>query len=220
VARVDARRGAEQEQGGRFRQAMWRTSNAPLRHGNAIGLLENGPAAYEDWLAAIGSARRWVHLENYIFADDSVGHRFADALCEKATRVVIQEPGRARVLRTLEVLLATADRRMWIADAYFLSAPTQALISAARDGVDVRILLPATNDVRWVGALSRAGYRPLLEAGVRIFEYGGPMMHAKTHVVDGRFSGGRPSRRTRERCSARAFSLACSGAAHSGKYHY
>jgi cardiolipin synthase len=42
--------------------------------------------------------------------------------------------------------------------------------------------------VRWVAALSRAGYRPLLEAGVRIFEYGGPMMHAKTHVVDGRFS--------------------------------
>jgi cardiolipin synthase len=113
-----------------------------------------------------------------------------EAAGEKAARVVIQEPGRARVLRTLEILLAAADRRMWIADAYFLSAPTltQALISAARDGVDVRILLPATNDVRWVGALSRAGYRPLLEAGVRIFEYGGPMMHAKTHVVDGRFS--------------------------------
>ena len=73
---------------------------------------------------------------------------------EKATRVVIQEPGRARVLRTLEVLLATADSRMWIADAYFLSAPTltQALMSAACDGVDVRILLPATNDVHWVGA--------------------------------------------------------------------
>jgi cardiolipin synthase A/B len=109
---------------------------------------------------------------------------------EKATRVVIQEPKRARVLRALEVLLAAADSRMWIADAYFLSAPTltQALISAARDGVDVRLLFPATNDLPWIAALSRAGYRPLLEAGVRIFEYGGPMMHAKTHVVDGRFS--------------------------------
>jgi cardiolipin synthase len=74
---MEALRGNEQEQGGRFRQAMWRTSNALLRHGNEIGLLKNGPAAYEDWLAAIGSARRWVHLENYIFADDSVGQRFA-----------------------------------------------------------------------------------------------------------------------------------------------
>jgi cardiolipin synthase len=80
---------------------------------------------------------------------------------------------------------AAADKRMWIADAYFLSAPTltQALISAARDGLDVRILLPATNDVRWVAALSRAGYRSLLEAGVRTFEYGGPMMHANSVLL-------------------------------------
>ena len=57
-----------------------------------------------------------------------------------AARVVIQEPGRARVHRTPEVLLAAAETRMWIADAYFLSAPTltQALVSAADDGVDVR----------------------------------------------------------------------------------
>jgi cardiolipin synthase A/B len=84
VAHMDARRGNEQEQGGRFQQAMWRTSGAPLRHGNEIGLLKNGPATFEDWLAAIGDARRWVHLENYIFADDSVGRRFADALSSKA----------------------------------------------------------------------------------------------------------------------------------------
>ena len=109
---------------------------------------------------------------------------------ERDARVVIQEPGRVRVLRTLEILLASVEERMWITDAYFLSAPTltQALISSSRDGVDVRILLPATNDLPWIGALSRTGYRPLLEAGVRIFEYGGPMIHAKTHVADSRFS--------------------------------
>src|SRR3712207_4830719 len=84
VAHMEARRGDVQEQGGRFQQVMWRTSNAPLRHSNEIGLLKNGPAAFEDWLAAIGGARRWVHLENYIFADDSVGRRFALALSEKA----------------------------------------------------------------------------------------------------------------------------------------
>jgi hypothetical protein len=55
---VEALRGNEQEQGGRFRRAMWRTSNAPLRHGNEIGLLKNGPAAFEDWLTVIGGARR------------------------------------------------------------------------------------------------------------------------------------------------------------------
>jgi phosphatidylserine/phosphatidylglycerophosphate/cardiolipin synthase-like enzyme len=88
VAHVDTRRGEEQEQGGRFRQAMWRTSNAPLRHGNEIGLLKNGPAAFEDWLAAIRGARRWVHLENYIFADDGVGRRFMRQLLEILSRAV------------------------------------------------------------------------------------------------------------------------------------
>jgi cardiolipin synthase len=58
-------------------------------------------------------------------------------------------------------------------------------MSAARDGVDVRLLLPATNDLPIVSMVSRAGYRELLESGVRIFEYGGLMMHAKTTVADG-----------------------------------
>jgi cardiolipin synthase len=58
----------------------------------------------------------------------------------------------------------------------------------ARDGVDVRVLVLATNDLPWIGALSRTGYRQFLEAGVRIFEYGGPMIHAKTLVADGWWS--------------------------------
>ena len=36
--------------------------------------------------------------------------------------------------------------------------------------------------------LSRAGYRPLLEAGVRVFEWNGSMLHAKTAVADGRWA--------------------------------
>jgi cardiolipin synthase len=58
-------------------------------------------------------------------------------------------------------------------------------MAAARDGVDVRILLPSTNDVWMVGPLSRYGYRPMLQSGVRIWEYAGLMMHAKTIVADG-----------------------------------
>jgi hypothetical protein len=48
--------------------------------------------------------------------------------------------------------------------------------------------VPATNDLPLIGALSRTGYRQFLEAGVRIFEYGGPMIHAKTVVADGWWS--------------------------------
>src|SRR5215204_1107311 len=65
-------------------RALARTSDAPLREGNRLELLKNGPDTYEDWLAAIGRARHWVHLDNYIFENDEIGHRFVDALSAKA----------------------------------------------------------------------------------------------------------------------------------------
>ncbi|CAN5273580.1 hypothetical protein BH24ACT19_BH24ACT19_18490 [soil metagenome] len=68
----------------RLERALRRASDAPLRTGNEVSLLENGPATYEDWLGAIAGAERWVHLENYIFENDGVGRRFADALSSKA----------------------------------------------------------------------------------------------------------------------------------------
>src|SRR5215208_1927033 len=74
-------------------RALARTSDAPLREGNRLELLKNGPDTYEDWLAAIGRARHWVHLDNYIFENDEIGHRFADALSAKAAEGV-----RVRVL--------------------------------------------------------------------------------------------------------------------------
>src|SRR5690606_29350448 len=61
----------------------------------------------------------------------------------------------------------------------------QALRAAARDGIDVRLLVPNATDLPLMRPLSRAGYRPLLEAGVRIFEWNGTMLHAKTAVADG-----------------------------------
>ena len=64
----------------------------------------------------------------------------------------------------------------------------QALRSAALDGVDVRLLVPGNTDIPIFRAVSRAGYYPLLEAGVRVFEWNGPMMHAKTAVADGRWA--------------------------------
>ena len=309
--------------GERLDRALARASDAPLREGNRLTLLKDGPNTYDDWLAGIGRAERWIHLENYIFRADEVGYRFADALCEKAAegvrvrvlydwfgcldtprafwrrlrdagvevraasppllgtplgvirrdhrkllaidgtyastggvcisegwlvrspetglpyrdtavnlqgpavadlerafagtwdetgeslpdeerpsaehipeagdetvRIIIQEPRRMRTLRMLQLLTAAVEQRLWITDAYFLSMPilTQSLMATARDGVDVRVLVPATNDLALVGALSRTGYRQFLEAGVRIFEYGGPMIHAKTLVADGRWS--------------------------------
>jgi cardiolipin synthase len=88
----------------------------------------------------------------------------------------------------LDQLIASAARRtLWLTDAYFVGfAPyVQALCAAAEDSVDVRLLVPSTSDIMLVAALSRAAYRPLLESGVRIFEWNGSMLHAKTAVADG-----------------------------------
>ncbi|HSH75488.1 MAG TPA: phospholipase D-like domain-containing protein [Longimicrobiales bacterium] len=97
------------------------------------------------------------------------------------------EPGRARVYRTLHLAASRATDAIWITDAYFVAPRplSEALAAAAQQGVDVRILVPAHNNWPIVGTLSRGGYRFLLESGVRIFEWQGPMMHAKTSVVDG-----------------------------------
>jgi cardiolipin synthase A/B len=79
-----------------------------------------------------------------------------------------------------------ARRKLWITDAYFIGhGPyVEALRRAAADGVDVRLLLPQGSDIGWSVPVSRTLYRTLLEAGVRIFEWNGPMVHAKTAVAD------------------------------------
>lgn len=100
------------------------------------------------------------------------------------------EPGRTRVMRTLALIASHAQHRLWITDPYFVAPRlvSEALAAAARDGVDIRVLLPANNNWPLVGSLSRSGYRFLLKAGVRLFEWNGPMIHAKTSVADGIWS--------------------------------
>jgi cardiolipin synthase len=56
--------------------------------GNAVRLLRDGVEAFPAWLAAIDRARQRISMEMYIFADDKVGERFADALCRAARRGV------------------------------------------------------------------------------------------------------------------------------------
>ncbi|MCZ7564782.1 MAG: phospholipase D-like domain-containing protein [Burkholderiales bacterium] len=105
-------------------------------------------------------------------------------------RVIASAPESAGVFRLDQFIAAVATERLWLTDAYFVgtAAYVQALSSAARDGVDVRLLVPGGSDLPVVSAISRAGYRPLLEAGVRVFEWNGTMLHAKTAVADRRWA--------------------------------
>ena len=304
--------------------AFSRVADAKFSEGNSLRVLCDGTENYPVWLAAIASATRTIHLENYILADDEIGQTFSNALANAAARGVrcrvlydwmgcttqsskrywdtlrskgvdvrsynppkwfkglawisrdhrkllcvdgnvaftgglcigdkwvgnkklnhppwrdtaieVQGPvvgdlelsfadswatagpalppedhyltkSRDRVgsmsmwviagrpnsmgLYRLEQLIAEiVEKSLWLTDAYFVATTgyVRALCGAARAGVDVRLLVPGSSNWPIIGILSQAGYRPLLEAGVRVFEWNGPMMHAKTAVADGCWS--------------------------------
>ena len=60
----------------------------PLTTGNRVRLLEDGPATYHAMFAAIHAARDHINLETYIYEDDEVGRKFADALLAKQSQGV------------------------------------------------------------------------------------------------------------------------------------
>lgn len=101
-------------------------------------------------------------------------------------RVVASEPASAGMLRVDQLVATLARQKLWLTDAYYAGTTSyvQALRAAAKDGVDVRLLVPNASDIPVLKPLSRAGYRPLLEAGIRVFEWNGTMLHAKTAVAD------------------------------------
>jgi cardiolipin synthase len=82
--------------------------------------------------------------------------------------------------------LSTARSRVWIETPYLI--PDETLESALRvadlRGVDVQVIVPKVGDSRLVTAASHTYCESLVKAGIRIFEYGPPMLHAKTMVVD------------------------------------
>ncbi|GAN34830.1 MAG: cardiolipin synthase B [Candidatus Brocadia sp. AMX2] len=109
---------------------------------------------------------------------------------ETPLRIVASVPATAGMFRLDQLVATLARKRLWLTDAYYAgtSAYVQALRASAKDGVDVRLLVPNATDIPILKPLSRAGYRTLLEAGVRVFEWNGTMLHAKTAVADGRWA--------------------------------
>jgi cardiolipin synthase A/B len=160
------------EWAGTAKEAPWRDTGVEIR----------GPAALA---AARAFESVWNQSGEPLFLASAVPE--AEPAGDTPVWLIEGEPGKTRVYRTLHLAAARARDRLWITDAYFVAprSISEALGAAAQQGVDVRILVPAHNNWPLVGSLSRGGYRFLLESGVRIFEWQGAMIHAKTSVVDG-----------------------------------
>lgn len=85
------------------------------------------------------------------------------------------------------MLLTTAQEEAIITTPYYVPDDTlhRAICAAARRGVKVTMILPARNDSAFVARASRSYYSDLLQAGVRLAEFGPGLLHAKTLTVDG-----------------------------------
>ncbi|MDH3831764.1 MAG: phospholipase D-like domain-containing protein [Gammaproteobacteria bacterium] len=103
-------------------------------------------------------------------------------------RVTVNETRhRTGIQRSLLKQLKSARQRIWITTAYFIPSWSirRKLKRAARNGIDVRLLLPGpVTDNPGVRYASRRYYERLLKSGVRIYEYTPRFLHAKTALCD------------------------------------
>ncbi len=155
----------------------WRDTGVEVR-GRAVANIERA------------FAQVWTILGEPIPEHELVDRAFRDAKGDVGLRVIATMPATAGLLRVDQLVAALARKRLWLTDAYYAGTTmyVQGLRAAAQDGVDVRLLVPNGTDIPLLRPLSRAGYRPLLEAGVRVFEWNGTMLHAKTAVADGHWA--------------------------------
>ena len=82
--------------------------------------------------------------------------------------------------------IASARRRVWIANSYFYPPPIllEELVKAARRGVEVKIIVPGVSDLRIIRAAAESQYRGWMAAGLELWEYQGVVMHSKYALVD------------------------------------
>jgi cardiolipin synthase A/B len=98
--------------------------------------------------------------------------------------------GHPVIYETLLAAFALAKSSIHLTTGFFAPTPEmdEALQDAARRGVDVAIVVPAHSDSEAAREAGRSHYTDLLEAGVKIYERQGVVLHAKTAVVDGLWS--------------------------------
>jgi cardiolipin synthase len=110
---------------------------------------------------------------------------------DKIVRVLGSDPGgQFEIYKAYALAIQEAKKSIHITAAYFVPdrQTVDALIAAARRGVDVEIVLPGVSDSGLVFYAGHAFYDDLLAAGVKIYQLKLAVLHAKTAVIDGKWS--------------------------------
>ena len=155
--------------------------------------------AYHDLhLRMTGEVVRMLHLvfaEDWMYAtqsrqvlDDLADAPRLDAPGPIAAQVVGSGPDASweAILRTMVGAIQSARKRVWLTTPYFVpgEAARMALTSAALGGLDVRLVVPRRSDSLLTTLAARSYFDELLEAGVKIHEYGPRMLHSKALLID------------------------------------
>lgn len=91
--------------------------------------------------------------------------------------------------QTMLKQIRTSKSRIWIENAYFVpnNRVLKSLLHAAKNNVDIKIILPSKYDVLTLSLVTKTFYVMLLEAGVEIYEYLPCQLHSKTLIIDNVF---------------------------------
>lgn len=165
----------EYRQGARRGEPAWRDTHARVE----------GPAA---WELAVVFSEAWLRSGGTL----ELPSLDAPAPGGASVLVLDSRPGRGHgeTASVLAAIVAAARERIWITNAYFAPRARAARVlgEAVRRGVDVRLLLPGRTDVPLVRHAGHGHYSDLIARGIRVFEYGAAVLHAKSVVADGQVS--------------------------------
>ncbi|MEX3973378.1 cardiolipin synthase [Paraburkholderia caribensis] len=168
--------GIAQEWTGHAQDDMhWRDSHFRVT-GPVVGHMQ--AVFMDNWIKATGNV---LHGPDYFPEADEAGDGLAHMFSSSPS-------GGSDDMQLMYLMAITAaTHSIHLASVYFVPdrLTINAIVEAAKRGVDVRILTPGRHiDTHTVREASRACWGPLLEAGVQMFEYQPTMFHVKLLVVD------------------------------------
>ncbi len=158
-------------------------------------------AKYAPWVDAmirfegpVARQNQYLFVSDWMSAvDEDLTNLFEQPVSSFEQRFTAQVIGTGPTVRTsampevFESLIYAAQRELVITTPYYVpdEGIQAALCASARRGIATTVIFPARNDSWIVAAASHSYYANLLDAGVRIFEYEGGLLHTKSLTLDG-----------------------------------
>ncbi len=154
----------------------WQETNIRIEDPDAIQLIRD----------IFESTWKWIKDDRVRFRNIDFQHIISGVQNSDTVRTTQTQKLRRLFRQEICRLVDSAQKRVWLVTPYF-NPPRyflQAIVNAAKRGVDVCLIVPKINDIPWYNYLSKLYYAPLIKRGVRIFEYEKCILHSKASLID------------------------------------